>query len=260
MYLEKAKIILDEEYQKQKALADDAGLILIEEKIVHSYQVLGAGNMILRNEEVYKKCSKKERDLLQSAVLLHDLGRFQEGVTPNIDHGIHGANLLKEFDDFKLDKVYLAVKHHGHMIEALYDDDEYKVLSDAEKEEVKKYIFLVRDADKIANFYLLIRNFQKMDDLFFHPGRFDGTIKASDYVHKTYMEHKSINKKDVMNVTDQTLMVMACVYDLNYKASFRFLDKMNIMGVLFDFCAKYFDEEYFETYKREILNFIKERV
>ena len=53
MYLEKAKRILDKEYQTQRAKADKKGLILIEEKIVHSYQVLGAGNMILKNEKIY---------------------------------------------------------------------------------------------------------------------------------------------------------------------------------------------------------------
>ena len=260
MYLEKAKRILDKEYQIQRAKADKKGLILIEEKIVHSYQVLGAGNMILKNEKIYEKCSMDEIDLLKATVLLHDLGRFQEGVTPNIDHGVHGANLLRNDDDFKQNKVYLAVKHHGHLIEALYDDEEYKALSEDEKSEVRKYIFLVRDADKIANFYLLIRSFQKMDNLFFHPDRFDGTLKATKAVHEAFMAHKSINKKDVKNVADQTLMVMACVYDLNYKASFEFLDKLNVMKILMDNCSKHLEEPLQNVYKREIIDYIKERV
>jgi hypothetical protein len=216
--------------------------------------------MILKNEKIYKNCSDEEIDLLKATVLLHDLGRFQEGVTPNIDHGVHGANLLKEDEDFKQNKVYLAVKHHGHLIEALYDDEEYKVLSEEEKNEVKKYIFLVRDADKIANFYLLIRSFSKMDNLFFHPDRFDGSIVASFGVYEAFMGHKSINKKDVKNVADQTLMVMACVYDLNYRASFEFLDKLNVMNILMYNCDKYWDEASREVYKKEIINYIKERV
>ena len=76
MYLSLAKKLLDCEYKAKRDLADEHGKRLIEEKIVHSYQVLGAGNMILKNEEVYQNCSDEEIDKLKATVLLHDLGRM----------------------------------------------------------------------------------------------------------------------------------------------------------------------------------------
>jgi hypothetical protein len=55
-------------------------------------------------------------------------------------------------------------------------------------------------------------------------------------------------------------MVVACVYDLNYKASFEFLDKLNVMKILMDNCSKYLEESLQNVYKKEIIDYIKERV
>ena len=243
MYLSLAKKLLDNEYKAKRDLADESGKILIEEKIVHSYQVLGAGNMILKNEEIYKDCCEEEIDKLKATVLLHDLGRFEEGVTKGIDHGVYGADLLRGVEEFSKPYILLAVKHHGHLIEDLYEDVEYKILSEEEKEKVKKYIFLVRDADKLANFYLLSRKFEEMEELFIHPSRFKVTSDVSEIIRGDFLGYKAINKKNVTTVAEQALMVLACVFDLNYGASFRFLDKTGAIEKFFRSCEKYFYEK-----------------
>ncbi len=260
MYLTRAKKLLENEYNDKLNFAKGRGKALIEEKIRHSYQVLGAGNLILKNEDVYKNLNNKEVDLLKSTLLLHDIGRFCEAVQSGIDHGVYGANLLRNDADFGCNKVYLAIKHHGHLIEELYEDDEYLELPEEEKEEVKKYIFLVRDADKIANFYLLMNEFKEMENLFFHPERLENTGSASLSVHNSFMKHCSINKRDVTNVADQSLMILACVFDLNYRSSFLFLDKLKIIDKLMDFCSKFWEEDKAICYKKEILGYIKNKL
>ena len=165
MFLEKAKKIIEKEYKEKLSLATGVGKQLIEEKIRHTYQVLGGANLILKNEPIFQNLSSSEIDLLKACVFLHDLGRFQEGVVGGIDHGIYGAKLLENIEEFSQPKVRLSVKHHGHLIEDLYEDEEYMNLSLDEQAEVRKFIFLVRDADKIANFNLVANEFSEMEEL-----------------------------------------------------------------------------------------------
>ena len=260
MYLEKAKELLDKEYKAKHDIATGVGRLLIEEKIKHSYQVLGAGNLILKNEEIYKNLSDDEIDLLKATLLLHDIGRFEEAVFKDVDHGVWGAELLQKTFEFNKNTVCLAIKHHGHLIEALYEDEEYIRLDDDEKNEIKKYIFLVRDADKIANFYLLSNEFEEMEELFFRPAHLKDSCDVSDFVRNEFMNHRSINKRDVKTYAEQTLMIMACVFDINYSASFKFLDKLMIMDKLMNMCARFWNNHDSMDFKRVILEYIKNRI
>ena len=261
MYLELAKDVLDKEYCLKKKLATkECGLDLVEEKIVHSYQVLGAGNMILRNEEVYKSCSSEEIDKLKATLLLHDLGRFEEAVSKGIDHGVWGAGMLKNIPEFNEPKIMLTVKHHGHLIESLYEDEEYVALKDDDKEEVKKYMFLVRDADKLANFYLLSRNFLDMKDLFLCPLHRKISKDVSYVIRSDFMKNVSINKKDVVTIAEQALMILACVFDLNYRASFVFLNKMGVLEKFFRDVEEYFDNEDAKLFKKVLFDYIDEKL
>lgn len=260
MYLSKAKELLNEEYLAKRVLADEHGKRLIEEKIVHSYQVLGAGNMILKNEAVYQNCSDIDIDKLRATLLLHDLGRFEEGVSKGIDHGVWGADLLAKVDEFKEPKIRIAVKHHGHLIEDLYKDGEYLFLSDEEKEEVKKYIFLVRDADKVANFYLLSRKFNEMETLFMNPNIKTSSKDVSNKIRENFLNHQSINKKDVITLAEQALMILACVFDLNYRASFEFLSKMCVIEKFFGDVEKYFSVEDGEIFRTVLFDYVKEHL
>lgn len=260
MYLELAKKILDKEYKEKKAIAGCDGLILIEEKIVHSYQVLGAGNLILKNEDCYQNSNIEEVDLLKSTLLLHDLGRFEESIRVGIDHGVYGAELLKNIAEFSKTSVLLAIKHHGHLIEDLWEDEEYKALSDEEKKEVKKYIFLVRDADKIANFYLLSRKFDEMEDLFFYPKRKIASKEVGTKIFDDFSSFRAINKKEVKTVAEQALMVLACVFDLNYKASFKFLDKTEAVKKLFMNCCKYWEESDADVFSNKLFSYMEKRL
>ena len=259
MYLDLAKKLLSEEYKSKYILANDHGKRLMDEKIRHSYQVLGVGNYLLKNEDVFTDCSDEEIDFLKAIVLLHDIGRFQEGVTPGIDHGVVGADILKNETSLNMLTVYLPIKHHGHLIEDLYEDDEYIKLTPKEKDVIDRYIYLVRDADKLANFYLLFREFAKHETLFFSPKPVESKV-PTEKVLKDFMTFKSVNKKDVMSHADHALMIMACIYDLRYKSSFVFLKKMRVIEGLFDLFSKYWQSENVDVYKKQIFDFIENRL
>ena len=259
MYLEVAKNLLSEEYRNKYMLANEHGKRLMDEKIKHSYQVLGVGNYILNNEDVFAECTEAEIDFLKAIVLLHDIGRFQEGVTSGIDHGLYGADILKSKTIFNMPEAYLSVRHHGHLIESLYEDEDYISLSEKDKGVIYKYIYLVRDADKLANFYLLFREFLKHETLFFSPKPLD-TKEVSEKVLKDFLACKSINKKDVKSHADQALMIFACVYDLEYKSSLVFLKKMKVLEGLFDSFSKFWIKENVAIYKKQIFDYVDERL
>ena len=177
MYLEKAKEILEKEYRQRRAENTSGFLIeVMDEKICHSYQVLGAGKYLLQNEECFANCSDAEKDFFQSIVLLHDLGRFYEflvaGQGIKIDHGVYGSEMLAKIPEFNKTEAILAVKHHGHLIDKLYEDEEYQKLSENEQEKVRRIAFLVRDADKMANLYLLVSRFEEVAPMFFSERHF----------------------------------------------------------------------------------------
>ena len=101
------------------------------EKWRHSKQVAGAGNYIISKVEWLKDKSAEYVEMVRTAVLLHDVCRFTE-ITyrynggDKYDHGVEAAAFLKQIPLFNDIRIWLPIKHHGHRIEYLYNDDEYK--------------------------------------------------------------------------------------------------------------------------------------
>jgi len=250
MYLERAKEILENEYhlQREKNVVKHY-LDVMDEKIKHSYQVLGVGNYLLKHEDCFKNYSAEDKDFFQAVVLLHDLGRFYEilraGEGERVDHCVYGSQMLSEIEEFNSVEAVLAVRYHGCLIEELYKDERYKSLSNEEQERVEKLTFLVRDADKLANFYLLMSDFEEMEPLFYVPKSFENPYvkTVSDVIAEEFFTHKSVNRKYVTNFAEWTLQYLSWVFDLNYKYSFVFLQKLNILSKLEDFWTKHFYEE-----------------
>ena len=131
---EKAKNLLHNEYLRNFEIVKDSFYhkSFANEKIRHSLQVAGVGNGILRNEPYFKNKSPEFIEIAKTAILLHDIFRFSEitikyKTGEKVDHGVMGADFLRNIPEFNTPLIILPVKHHGHMIEALYEDDEYNV-------------------------------------------------------------------------------------------------------------------------------------
>ena len=200
-----------------------------QEKKVHSFQVVGAGNYIMKHESIFQSEDEDFLRCAKLAYLFHDIGRFEEielrfnKPTERYDHSILSYEILKNYPQYSRPEILLPVKHHGHMIEALYDDEDYQVLAGSPlQDKVKKIAFLVRDADKIANFYLLHRALEKNDKsilrLFFYdlPPMLPTEKALSQYLSSQMVD---INRT---NVADTFLNYYSWIYDLNYKSSFDF--------------------------------------
>ena len=168
---ESAGNLLKTEYEANKTakiLSNSFYTAYVEEKWRHSWQVAGAGNLILKNEPYFQGREAAFLEIAKTAVLLHDVFRFREArlkaeENKEVDHGVCGAAFLKTLPDFNNILITLPIKHHGHMIEVLYEDEEYQALPEGQlKDDVRHIAFLVRDADKIANWQILTNEFEQM--------------------------------------------------------------------------------------------------
>lgn len=237
---QKAKDLLFDEYHKNYEFVKDSDYHrgYMNEKIKHSLQVAGAGNGILRNEPYFQNRSSEFVEIAKTAILLHDVFRFREikflyETGQKLDHGIKGAEMLKSMPDFNDILITLPIKHHGHMIEELYNDEEYKAISDEQlKENVKHIAFAVRDADKIANWQYLMTDFENVKTFWFKNT--DRSSVAEMYVTpavwQSFINQEVINNNLVKTNADTMLSTLCWLFDINYKASINYCIKLNLFN------------------------------
>lgn len=221
-----------------------------DEKLTHSFQVVGAGNYIMRHEDVFKK--RADERYLRSAklaYLFHDIGRFVEiehlyDEYPDFkkhDHSQYSYEILKGILDYAQAEILLPVKHHGHMIKSLYEDEDYQKIKDVQqKQNVEHIAFLVRDADKIANFYLMKNSQKQENDIFEHlfMNKAPEGELSEKMVHD-FLSLKMPGRGDIRCKGDWMLNYLSWIYDLNYQASFDFCRKTGVFTAMFRILDKY---------------------
>ena len=268
MYLEKAKELLEKEY-KQRRKEDVSGFLieLMEEKIRHSYQVLGAGKYLLKHEPYFGNISDDEKDFLQAVVLLHDVARFYEFLVlgqegKRIDHGCYGADMVAKIPMFNKVEAILPIRHHGHLIETLYEDKDYQNLSLDMQEKVKRIAFLVRDADKLANFYLLVTKFKEMSSLFFSGRSFKTPHKkdVSAEVWDDFNHYNTVKKKYITNFAEQALGFFSWIFDLNYDFSFIFINKLHLVEKLSTAFSIYWKQKDKKYAIKQVQEFVEKKL
>lgn len=241
--LENEKNILHNEYEKSLAHAKKNKLLtaLAHEKIKHSYQVLDVGNYIIKNENVFKNWTSKRIKEARVSLLLHDIGRFPE-ITEKAqhpeqinDHGILGYNILANIPEYYNPRIIIPIKHHGHMIEELYNDPEYYTQEDPQlKYEIEKITFLVRDADKIANYQLLSQSGKDIWSLFNITKDIKQKTPLSDKVFSRFMNNEIILKQEVKTNSDYILLLICWIFDLNYASSFVYMKEKQCFDFLIE--------------------------
>lgn len=235
----KEKELLRKHYLSTREYVKDSPyhIIFADEKIHHSLQVLGAGKYILKHEPAFQNRSPEFIGLAKTACILHDIGRFDEikklyelslkchsenSFVPHYDHGELGCKILQNIREYNDPRLTIAVRHHGHLIEDFYADLEYQNIQEAKlSEEIEKIIFLVRDADKIANINLLMTDNEQFKRLFFDNspiGPFNPELLNNFFAAKT------INRNQVHSRGDRILHLIAWIFDLNFKISFKYLN------------------------------------
>lgn len=249
--------ILRQHYQETFNQVKDVDFyrIYADEKIRHSLQVIGAGNFIIKHEKTFQNRSPDFIRCAVMAYLFHDIGRFQEirdlynehlrtgqcpCKSPGIDHGLNGWEILKQMPFYADPRIIIPVKHHGHMIEDFYADPEYNSLSDEQlRRDIEQIIFLVRDADKIANLHLLKYDRQIFRDLFYREEQsLQKFCKLTPEPLEVFFSCQPVNRSLVVTQADRILNIIAWIFDLNYQPSFDFLLRFGCVDFLQEQLAK----------------------
>lgn len=240
---EKAKKLLMSEYEHNLQFVRGSRFheLFMREKIEHSFQVSGAGNGILAHEKYFQDKDAEFLDIVRTAVLLHDIYRFRETrgwfeTGQKVDHSVLGAELLQGIKDFDNILITLPIKHHGHMIEDFYADAEYQKQDEQTKEKLKNIIFAVRDADKIANWYLLSRHWTDIQTVWlYHPEDFsEEQAKINDELWGYFVRHE-VGPRNTEYTNAEVLLATLCwLFDINYTYSIDFCKKLNVFNNLYD--------------------------
>ena len=234
-----------------------------EEKIRHSLQVAGAGNYLLRHIEWFKDKSTEYLEMVRTAILLHDVCRFSEiaalyrGVK-QYDHGVAAHELLQYtplFDDIR---IRLPIKHHGHLIEDFYADAEYQNLSDELKKEIEYICFVVRDADKIANFNMLAHEpyflplFMEVDHKIT-----DADLQISEHILQSAFKGDTV-PKPFNTLGDRAASLLSWFVDINYQAALDYCDKLGATEWVFQMFEKYCgNQEFKQKYVAYVRDYFK---
>ena len=243
-YMKCSKIVNEDKFYK----------LFANEKYRHSLQVLGAGNYLVKRINWLKNKDSKYVEMVKTAVLLHDICRFEEIIEKYkgnhfFDHGIAGAEYLRKSTDFSDIRIWLPIKHHGHLIEDLYSDTDYINISDEKiKNEIEQICFIIRDADKIANLHLFTGN-DKYDELFLGDINSENSGKISKIIAELAFRHTTTPRLPNLTSADKMISYISWFFDVNYQYSIDFCSKLKVQEKLFDklrtICSdKYFAEQY----------------
>ena len=181
-------------------------------------------------------------------VLLHDYARFEQWTkfktyddTRSFDHG--DLALIRLFEDNEIqnyctnkdyyDLIYDAIKYHNkyNYPENLNDKN-------------KLFCKIIRDADKLDIFYLLgvNKNLIKEDEQ-----------DISENVKQTFYNHNHIKHSQRQSKSDDVILKLAMIFDLNFTYSFKYIKQYNIIDKIFENIKnKYKFKPYFDYIKTYI--------
>ena len=217
-------------------------------KYHHSHEVLQAGKDILNFEKMGQTLSDTEKQIIEIALLLHDVGRAFEKNEDGSDkdfflHGAEGMHFLKTKCKINEIAVLAAVMVHDQTDFLFLDTNEhalrrhprfqllpfqvkksvlavqkqYSQLSQKEKRFVKKVCHLVKDADTYAN----LKAFEKM----FLVTKESKNALVSPQVLDQVLKKEYVRYKDVKTLPDRGMVYLAWMHHFHYPTTARLAQK-----------------------------------
>ena len=190
----------------------DKTIPMISLKYNHSFRVVKKAELIGKSLNL----NKEDMELVRVCALLHDISRFEQYTIYNhfndaksFDHGDKGAEILKE-NGITNEIILNTVKYHN----------KYAIPEELDNK-TKLCLRIVRDADKVD-----IMEHQELE------------VTTKNYtipqeIKNCFIEHKSINNIIKCNAEGNiysVLRMLAFIFDLNYKDSFRTIKEKDIIN------------------------------
>ncbi len=231
-------------------------LLFLTQKYRHSIQVLQIGEEIAQKDKLLSQEGPDFLALGKKALLFHDVGRFAEtahlfeqGAFKNndfwfsrkYDHGVLSYNMMKNENEFNDIRILAALKHHGHMMDVFYGDDEFAHISDPEiHRQMMQILKWVRDADKLSNFYIQkYENNLKLEPFFLTMSDQVRQAPISDAVWAQFDAGQVILTSTIKSYCDRLICFLSWIFDLNYRASYQICAEQGYFYILLNTLAEY---------------------
>lgn len=228
----------------------------IMHKFKHSVEVLHIGQKIMAETPELKDRTNEFTVLAEKALLFHDVGRFEEAVkrceaekkgilvkasSNQYDHCEIGYNELKDVADYNDLRVLFAVRYHGKMIEDAFASDMWQeVLKSPNKDDALKILYLVRDADKMANLYVIKNDNHLCKDVFYKQLTKEAlNAPISPVVMEQFFQKKVVLFPTIYSFADAILRVISWIFDLNYQKTKEIFVNRGYGDYLLNELAKY---------------------
>jgi putative nucleotidyltransferase with HDIG domain len=212
-------------------------------------------NLKLKEEHSWRVCeemkylaeelglTENQKRIADAIALFHDIGRFKQFAKyrtyndhKSVNHCLLGVDVLRRekvlehVDRREKELIEKAIEYHG-LIE---------VPSGLEEEQLL-FLKLLRDADKLDIFYVVLGYYKQYRD---EPEKFmlelDYPDKPgySDKVIEQLMRGQRIDYSKLKTLTDAKLCQLGWVYDVNFPATLKRIKQRRFLEKTFDFLPK----------------------
>lgn len=219
----------------------------ISGKYYHSIRVMDLCKEIAKHNNL----SEEDIKIAMIIGLLHDYSRFEQwekyktfSDTNSIDHGDLAVERL--FDDKEIVCYCSNKKYYDEIYDAIKYHNKYDYLETLD-ERNKLFCKIIRDADKIDIIYQLSMKLDLCKE---------SNKSISEKIKNDFFKNKLLNKKDVKNGKDRTLLHLAMIFDLNFEYSFKYIKENKFIDKMFQNIE---NKNEFKPYFEYINKYIEER-
>lgn len=223
----------------------DSAIIL---KYYHSYRVMDLCMLLAK----YHNFNEKDKEIAVLVGLLHDYSRFEQWTRfgtfsdlKSVDHGdlaikrLFVDNEIKDYCDKVeyYDEIYDAIKYHNKYNYPLFLTEHNKL-----------HCRVIRDADKLDIFYLLGINKDLIEE---------DDEEISDKIKIDFYEHKLLSHLDSKSYSDDVVLKLAMVFDLNFKYSFKYMYDMKLIDKIYE---NIYNKVKFKPYFDYIKKYVEDKI
>lgn len=191
----------------------------IKRKQGHSIRVMNISKQIA----IELKLSEEQIEVATLIGLLHDIARFEQYTqyqtyndNRSFDHGDYGVKIL----DKDIRKYIETDKYDDIIKKAIKNHNKFEI-EEGLNEEESLFAKIIRDADKIDILYETIEIFWKGEE------KTINNTEISPEVMEKFEQNKLIkrDKNKIFCGMDKIMSVLAFIFDINYKPSFRIINE-----------------------------------
>lgn len=216
----------------------------IMSKFHHSYRVMEF------SVEIAKSLNLSDEDIRVTAIagLFHDIARFKQWTeyktfidSKSFDHGDVGYKILKEE---LIDELTSNEEEKRIILTAVRFHNKYRI--DDNLSHIEETITnIVRDADKL--------------DIMTEQGFINKEDEIKDSLVNNLLEHRLVNNNLVENDMDSLFRLIAFIFDLNFKYSYDYLLKKQIIENKINLLEIYGNKD-LKFLEEDLIKYMKERL